>query len=403
MKAEDINRRRFLKAGALGLAAAPMLGSAAAARESDDAAGDPGGDASADAAGEPRVRKFNVLGNTGLKVSDISLGGAREPSVLRYALDCGINLYDTAEQYFQGQHEADIGRAFKEVRDKVVVITKHLHGFTHRISKQDVIDRFDASLQRMGFDYIDVAMLHHLADPEVLANEELLGAYEELKKAGKFRYFGFSTHDADVVCEKAIESGLFSVMLLIYNSVQYPKRSEIITKAKENGIGVLAMKTMAGRQQDRIKELVNERTRFSQAAIKWALTDKGVTSVLITMRTFEHIEEYLQASGGTLTPAEVEVLEKYAAAVDSEYCRIGCTACLESCPSRVAIPDIMRFGMYYENYGEERKAIEEYAAIDESRKAHPCSGCAGHCETACPHRLAIRDRLVRYDGMLRIC
>jgi predicted aldo/keto reductase-like oxidoreductase len=285
----------------------------------------------------------------------------------------------------------------------VIVITKHLHGFTHEISRKDVIERFDASLQRMDFDYVDIAMLHHLADPKVLENEELLGAYEELKKAGKFRFLGFSTHDADVVCEAAIESGLFSVMLLIYNSVQYPQRSEIITKAGKHGIGVLAMKTMAGRQQDRIKELVSERTRFSQAAIKWALTDKSVTSVLISMRTFEHIEEYLGASGGVLTQQEKEVLEKYAAAVDSEYCRIGCTACLESCPERVAIPDIMRFGMYYENYGDEKKAMEEYAAVDESKRAGSCSACLGLCETACPHRLSIRDRLVRYDRLLRIC
>lgn len=392
MKRSHINRRRFLKTGALGLAGAPLISGCSATRK--DTTGEPLEE-------EIRIRKYNVLGNTGLKVSDISLGGAREDSVLRYALDKGINLYDTAEQYFQGQHEADLGRAFKDVRDKVVVITKHLHGFTSKVSKKDVIDRFDASLQRMGFDYVDIAMLHHLADPKVLENEELLGAYEELKKAGKYRFLGFSTHDAEAVCQAAIDSGLFSAMLFIYNSVQYPNRSEWITKAKEKGIGVIAMKTMAGGQQDRIKELVHERSTFSQAAIKWALTDRSVASVCISMRTFEHIDEYLLASGRMLTPQDDEVLEKYAAAVDNEYCRIGCTACLASCPDRVAIGDIMRFGMYYENYGEEKKAMMEYAALEENHRAHPCRNCRGICESACPYKLSIRDRLVRYDGMLR--
>lgn len=400
MKSNDVNRRRFLKAGALGLVGARFLDGrpAAAGDEKIDGAPAPADGFAEDEIG---IRKYNVLGKTGLEVSDISLGGAREAGVLHYALDRGINLYDTAEQYFQGQHETDIGKAFKSVREKVIVITKHLHGFSNKISKKDVIDRFDASLQRMGFEYVDIAMLHHLADPKVLENEELLDAYAELRKAGKFRFFGFSTHDPDVVCDAAIESGLFSVMLLIYNSVQYPQRSEMMKKAAENGIGILAMKTMAGRQQDRIKELVNERTTFSQAAIKWALTDKAVSSVLITMRTFEHIEEYLRASGKALTAKDEEVLKKYAAAVDREYCRIGCTACLNGCTGAVAIPDIMRFGMYYENYGEEKKAMLEYASLAEALRADTCRGCAGECESACPHGLSIRERLMRYDGLLR--
>jgi predicted aldo/keto reductase-like oxidoreductase len=61
----------------------------------------------------------------------------------------------------------------------------------------------------------------------------------------------------------------------------------------------------------------------------------------------------------------------------------------------------MRFGMYYENYGEEKKAMLEYAELAEARRADPCRGCAGDCESACPHGLSIRDRLVRYDGLLR--
>ena len=245
-------------------------------------------------------------------------------------------------------------------------------------------------------------MIHHLADTSIVKNEDLVSGYEELRKAGKYRFLGFSTHDVEIVYKDAFASGLFDVMLMIYNSVQYPRRSEIITQAKELGIGVIAMKTMMGRQQDRIKALVNERTTFSQAAMKWALTDPGVSSVVISMRTFEHIDEYLLASGKTLAPRDEEVLEKYITAVDNEYCRIGCTACLKNCPQRVAIGDIMRFGMYYENYGEEKKAVQEYAALDARQRAYPCQSCTGLCEAACPHKLSIRDRLVRYNGLLRV-
>jgi predicted aldo/keto reductase-like oxidoreductase len=201
----------------------------------------------------------------------------------------------------------------------------------------------------------------------------------------------------------AIDSGLFDVMLMIYNSIQYPERSDLITRAREAGIGVMAMKTMAGRQQDRVAGLVNDKTTFSQAAIKWALSDPSVDSVLISIRTFEHVDEYCRASGQTLTSADKAVLGKYETAVNNQFCRIGCTTCQASCPEQVAVGDIMRFGMYYENYGNEKQAILEYAALNGRHKARACLSCtSGACETACPHNLSIRDRLVRYDGMLRV-
>ncbi len=401
MSSQDINRRRFLMAGALGLAGAPLLQSCGG-EKSTPVTG------TADAAGAadtgPRIRKYNTLGRTGLQVSDISLGGATEEPVLRYALDRGINLYDTAEQYHSGEHERYIGQAFKgSLRDKVVVITKHVHGLEAPITRQNVIERFDASLERMGYDYVDIAMLHHVADPATFENEELLGAYEALRQQGKFRFLGFSTHDAEKVIPGAIDSGLFDVMLMIYNSIQYPQRSELITRARQAGIGTMAMKTMAGRQQDRVAGLVNEKTTFSQAAIKWALSDPSLDSVLISIRTFEHVDEYCGASGRTLTSADEAVLGKYETAVNNQFCRIGCTTCQASCPEQVAVGDIMRFGMYYENYGNEKQAILEYAALNGRNRASACLTCrSGACETACPHNLSIRERLVRYDGMLRV-
>jgi len=400
MSNKEINRRRFLKAGALGLAGAPLLQSCGGGNGGTE----PESETASAGAEAPRIVRYNTLGRTGLEVSDISLGGATEEPVLRYALDRGINLYDTAEQYHAGEHERHIGKAFKgALRDKAVVITKHVHGLSAPITRENVIERFDASLERLGFDDVDIAMLHHVADPAIFGNEELLSAYDTLKQQGKFRFLGFSTHDAEKVIPGAIDSGMFDVMLMIYNSIQYPERSDLITRAHDAGIGVMAMKTMAGRQQDRVAELVNEKTSFSQAAITWALSDPGVDSVLISIRTFEHVDEYCAASGRTLTAADKAVLATYETAVNNQFCRIGCTTCQASCPEQVAVGDIMRFGMYFENYGNEKQAILEYASLDERNRAAACLTCrSGTCERACPHNLAIRERLVRYDGMLRV-
>jgi predicted aldo/keto reductase-like oxidoreductase len=127
-----------------------------------------------------------------------------------------------------------------------------------------------------------------------------------------------------------------------------------------------------------------------------------VDSVLISIRTFEHVDEYLQASGRTLTTEDEKMLATYNRAVDDQFCRIGCTACEGRCPHGVAVGDIMRYAMYYENYGEQKQAILEYAALPQARRADPCARCDGPCEAACPHRLAVRDRLRRYDRLLRV-
>ncbi|MFH2001199.1 MAG: aldo/keto reductase, partial [Planctomycetota bacterium] len=390
MNRSDMNRRFFLKAGAMGILGlgAAAKGGGAKARPQED----PDLDFEMEEAEAPSIQKYNILGSTGLKVSDISLGMAREDSVFQYALDRGINFFDTAESYYQGRHEYDVGRALKPVRDKVIVTTKHYYSDPARITRGKVIKRFDDSLKRLGFDYVDIAMWHEVSNPALFQCEELLGAYEELKKAGKLRFLGFSTHNAETICPPAFEAGVFSAMMVIYNSVQYPERSENIKKAKELGIGVIAMKTMMGQDQDNLVELADDRHTYSQAAIKWALTDECVPNVVISMRTYEHIDEYLKASGGKLTQEDKAILKKYVKAVDNRYCRIGCRSCLAACPNQVAIHDIMRFGMYYENYGEKKRAMLDYARMNEKHRATPCVTCDGKCMGACPHNLAIQER-----------
>ncbi len=398
MSKSNMDRRRFLTAGVVGCLGAGALAGRDVFAQTEL---DPDLDFEMKEDDEPQIRKYNILGSTGLKVSDISLGVAQEQAVMRYAFDRGINFFDSAEGYYNGQHEIELGRAFGKMRDKVVITTKHVHEDLAGTKKQDVIDRFNASLERLQSDYVDIAMLHAAQDPAILEHEEILGAYEELKKAGKYRFLGFSTHNAESFCPPAFKSKLFSVMMVYYNSVQYPDRSEILAEAKKNGVGVIAMKTMAGREQDNTAALANERTTYMQAAVKWVLTDPNVANAVVTMGTFEHIDECLKASGQTLTAREQAVLKTYREVADNRYCRMGCASCLAACPAGVAIPEVMRFGMYYENYGIEKFAIQHYARLEERKRASACSACDGACESACPHGLAICERLTRYDGLLR--
>jgi len=137
-----------------------------------------------------KIRKYNTLGKTGIKVPDVSCGAISffEPSVLRYAYDLGVTYFDTAESYMRGKSESLIGEALKDVRDKVAVTTKHGYSPRQKIKREDIIKRVEDSLKRMQSDYIDVAMIHGMSDFSFLKNEEIQAAYSQLKKDGKIRF-----------------------------------------------------------------------------------------------------------------------------------------------------------------------------------------------------------------------
>jgi aryl-alcohol dehydrogenase-like predicted oxidoreductase len=293
-----LNRREFLKkapAAVVGLTAAAGLGgdlnrfaSFAAAQSSQPER------SSADSEA-PKILQYRPLGKTGLELSDISMGAAVDDAVLQYAFDRGINFFDTADSYYGGHGEEALGRALKGVRDKCIIATKHMveAGWT----KETLMEKVNASLKRLDSDYVDMLFMQGVGDPALFKNEEILSAYDELKQQGKYRYLCFSTHDTDVVVPAAIESGLFSAAMLMYIPGMFPKMEEMHTRLYESGIGIIAMKALKGGEQANVLEKAKSGMTFAQASIQWVLQDKMVSTVLISMRTFEHISEYLQVSG----------------------------------------------------------------------------------------------------------
>ena len=95
--------------------------------------------------------------------------------------------------------------------------------------------------------------------------------------------------------------------------------------------------------------------------------------------------------GQPLSQRDEELLELYAAAATGDYCRM-CETCIPSCPAGIRIPDVMRYRMYFKNYGHRDDARELYAAVPADRRVTACTEC-GACQQACPNRLAIIDKL----------
>jgi len=390
------NRRKFLGVVGTGLLGISRLGNG---RESAPAAAGILNETPA-----IKIKKYNALGKTGLTVSDISCGAIvlSNANVLKYAYDCGVNYFDTAEGYMNGMSETYLGQALKGIRDKVIITTKHVLELRPGWDKTTIIKRVEASLKRLQSDYVDIALIHGIADPQLLDHPEIIAAYAQLKKEGKVRFTGFSTHNAPLLLKKSLDSDFCQIALVIYNHMEGKAIEPLIEQAHKKGIGIIAMKVFAGNQQENIKGLINEKLSYPQAAIRWVLSNPHVACCIVSMASYNHIEEYVSTSGISLQRGDGRTISYYQKQANPVYCRVSCSQCLKVCPQKTAINDVLRYAMYFENYRLEKEAIRYYAELDEACKPLHCHLCKGPCVQACPYGLPVQERLLHSRDILTV-
>jgi hypothetical protein len=219
-------------------------------------------------------------------------------------------------------------------------------------------------------------------------------AFDLLKRQGKVRFLGFSTHTPNLeqVATTAIESGRFDVMMLAYHHGLWPKLGALIHRARsERDMGVVAMKTLKGAKHHGLVEMRDQADAYSQAALKWALSNPDVSCAVISFFQLQHVDEYLYASGRGLGPADTALLERYDRLSAGTYCAPHCGACLSSCPEGLPIHDVLRHRMYFEDYGWEKEGIVRYAQL--AKNASVCAGCAAPCLGSCPLGVPIQERM----------
>ncbi len=309
------------------------------------------------------------LGKTGLKVSRLCLGcmtyGASSwrPWVLeeeasrpffRAAVEGGINFFDTADMYSNGQSEVITGRALKEFarREETVIATKVFFPNgkgpnTGGLSRKHIMDAVDRSLKNLGTDYIDLYQIHRFDyDTPV---EETLEALHDVVKAGKARYIGASSMYAWQFARMLAVSERngwtkFVSMQPQYNLVYREEEREMLPLCKAEGVGVIPWSPLArgflagGRKA--VGEGNTERSRtdeFSprlyyrdadfavvdaveaiararglsntQVALAWVLRNPAITAPIVGASKMHHLSEALAALEVTLTDDEVAALE----------------------------------------------------------------------------------------------
>lgn len=399
-----INRRNFFSGAAAGLVGLGLSKNAAAST----GRGITGLAAASESAEEAKIARYNPFGKMGINTSDIIFGAGNISSqhVVRYAYDLGINVFDTAEGYMNGRSEELVGKALKDVRKKAVIITKlGFHRPDEKREKKAVIERMNACLKRLQTDYVDIAYFHAINDMELVKNDEVRGAFEQLKKEGKIRFTGFSTHDAKVTLKEALKpefKDFVEAVLFMYSHMDGKEIEPLISKIRARGIGTVAMKVLAGGKQGKLKSFITKDVGYPEAATRWVLSNKDVDCAVLSMATFAHVEEYVKISGKKLSHGDLAVLKRYSKEVDNLYCRVSCNQCESSCPQNVAISNVMRYGMYFEDYGHEKRAIEHYAGLNKKQKPLGCNTCSGYCNTACPHGLQVKDKLLTIHENLTV-
>jgi aryl-alcohol dehydrogenase-like predicted oxidoreductase len=311
------------------------------------------------------------LGKAGLKVSRICLGtmtfGTRKwrdwtleeeqaRPIFRRAAELGINFFDTADVYSLGASEEITGRALKELfkgRDEFVLATK-VHGRMGEkpnqqgLSRQHILDGIDASLRRLGLDYVDLYQIHRWDRGTPI--EETMEALHDVIRAGKARYIGASSMYAWQFAKALFTADLhgwsrFVSMQNHYNIIYREEEREMIPLCIDQGIGLIPWSPLArgfimgnrtaekGGETARAKsdtfahsmyydsidfEIANRvgavaaRRGISRAKVglAWILQKPGVTSPIIGTTKLQHLEELVGAVEVKLASEEIAHLEE---------------------------------------------------------------------------------------------
>jgi aryl-alcohol dehydrogenase-like predicted oxidoreductase len=310
---------------------------------------------------------YRNLGDTGLRVSRVCLGmmsyGKHESRewtldeegaepIVRRAVEGGITFFDTADVYNGGQSEIVTGRLLGKLfglREEYVLATK-VHGQTmpgengRGLSRKHIMASIDASLERLGLDYVDLYQIHRW-DPTTPI-EETMEALHDVVKAGKARYIGASSMFAwQFAKAQRVGATPFVSMQDHYNLIYREEEREMIPQCLDQGVGVipwspLARGLLAGNRTragerlttrantdafadslyrpetdfaviERLVEVASERgVPSAQVALAWLLDKPGVTAPIVGATRLEHLEDALTAEELSLSDDEIARLEE---------------------------------------------------------------------------------------------
>ncbi len=389
MKTNELDRRQFLCSAALGGAGA-LIASTSKLMASYSKSAPP--------TDEKKLIK-RKLGATGIELPIVSMGVMRadNAALIPAAMKTGMVHFDTAHGYQGGKNEEMLGEVFKDYpRNSFIVATKvppeEVDNGTGLLkpgsTSEAFLEKLDVSLKRLKLDYVDILYVHGISTRDAALFPAMLEAVREAKKSGKAKHVGMSTHKNEPeVIQAAIDSGVYEVVLtaLNYRQDNYQEMKRVIAKAADAGIGIIAMKTMAGGYLDKErKKPIN-----CKAALKFVLQDEHVTTAIPGITNFDQLA--MNASVNENVSLTNEERADLAAGKDvgGLYCP-GCDRCVSNCAKALPLPEIMRAYMYTYGYRDIKMAHSLLSSLD--LPPHPCTDC-GTCTVQCTKGFPVSERV----------
>ena len=283
------------------------------------------------------------LGQSSIQVSEVGYGcmslghdHAENARLLHRALELGVTFFDTADLYDRGFNEESVGRAFRGMREKVVIASKVGNrwredgsGWNWDASPAYIQGAIEASLKRLETDYLDLYQLHGgTLDDDI---DGVIETFEDLKAQGLIRAYGISSIRPNVIREWVKKSHMASVMMQ-YSLLDRRPEEAVLDSLHENGVGVIvrgpvakgilseagAAKVADGfldhspevleEVRDKLQSLATPGRSMAQLALRYTLSQPAVATVIPGASTLEQLEENAGAADVVLTGAELETL-----------------------------------------------------------------------------------------------
>jgi len=291
--------------------------------------------------------KYRVLGKTGLKVSEVGFGAwavggnahgnsygptddRQSLAAIERALDLGCNFFDTADVYGHGHSEELLGQALQGHRSEVVLATKVGGDFYHGVPRMNFNPDYlefalAKSCERLRSDYIDLYQLHN-PPIQLVRDGRIFKTLEKLKASGRIRHYGISIHDPQEGLV-AMKNGEVGGIQVVFNILRQEAKNQLFREATKSNVGIIAREPLAngflaGRLKaetsfiegdirhnfprdyvsqlamasDQLRFLVSSNRTMAQAALRFVLDHKDVSTVIPGAKTPDQVAEDFTAS-----------------------------------------------------------------------------------------------------------
>ncbi len=366
--------------------------------------------------------KLSALGMGAMRLptggSDADIDEAATEEMVAYAMQNGVNYYDTAWGYHDGHSETVMGRALsKYARDSFYLATK-FPGYD--LSNMDKVEEiFEKQLEKCGVDYFDFYLFHNVCEMNIDAYlDPKYGIYDYLvkqKENGRIKHLGFSAHGSYDVMKRFLdaygEKMEFCQIQLNWLDWSFQDAKAKVELLKEYHLPVWVMEPLRG---GKLAELPEEYTgklnglRPDEDVPAWAFrflqSVEGVTVVLSGMSNMEQLQKNIRTfeTEKKLSQEEMDTLLGIASEMLKQK-RLPCTACrycTSHCPKGLNIPSLIELYNEHNFTGGGFIAPMALMAVPEEQQPSACIGCRS-CEAVCPQQIKISEAMADFTSKLR--